>query len=137
MRAVVDTNVLIYDTFEDSAFHEKARTLLEELDEWRMPSIVIHEYVWFMKGLGVSVRDVLEKVREYVLHAKSVLIVEERDDAIRSLEAISSEELPLSRFNDKLILNMAVKDRIPVATFDMKLRRQVLEKGLIVLPQAF
>ena len=100
------------------------------LQAHRLQPWVADEYVWFMKGLGVGVRDVLEKVREYMLHSKSVLMAEERDDAIRSLEIISSEELPLSKFNDKLILTM-----FPIATFDMRLRKQVPEKGLIVLPQ--
>jgi predicted nucleic acid-binding protein len=105
------------------------------LQAHRLQPWVADEYVWFMKGLGVGVRDVLEKVREYMLHSKSVLMAEERDDAIRSLEIISSEELPLSKFNDKLILTMAVKNKFPIATFNMRLRKQVPEKGLIVLPQ--
>lgn len=135
MRAVVDTNVLIYDTFEDSAFHEEARRLLDELEEWVILPIVVHEYVWFMKGLGVDVGDALEKVKEYLLHAKAVLIAEETGDTIRSLEAIASKGLPLSRFNDKLILTMAVREGAPIATFDSKLRGQAIERGLTILPQ--
>lgn len=34
MKAVIDTDVPIYDTFEDSVFHEEARALLEKLGEW-------------------------------------------------------------------------------------------------------
>ena len=33
MRAVIDTDVLVYDTFEDSVFHEEAKKLIEELSE--------------------------------------------------------------------------------------------------------
>jgi predicted nucleic acid-binding protein len=135
MKAVVDTNVLVYDTFGDSAFHGEARALLERLEEWAIPAIVIHEYVWLMKGLGVSARDALEKVKEYLLQPKGRLIVEEAGDVARSLEIVSSEGISLSRFNDKLILITAMKAKGPIASFDAKLRRQAIERGLVVLPQ--
>lgn len=67
MKAVIDTNVLIYDTLEDSVFHEEARGLLERLEEWLIPLIVVYEYIWFMKGLNVSVGDALAKTEEYLL----------------------------------------------------------------------
>jgi predicted nucleic acid-binding protein len=40
-EAVVDTNVLVYDTFEDSLYHETAARLLDNLDRWLVPLIVI------------------------------------------------------------------------------------------------
>jgi len=45
MKALIDTNVLVYDTFEDSIYHAEAKKLLDSLDRWIIPSIVIHEYV--------------------------------------------------------------------------------------------
>lgn len=135
MKAIIDTNILIYDTFEDSVFHERAKILLNELDEWIIPEIVIYEYIWFMKGLDVDVDNVLEKVREYLLHAKGVLTTSNAYDVIKSLESVYSEKLSLSRFNDKLILTIAIKNKIPIATFDMKLRKQALKNNLIILPQ--
>ncbi|MEO2152327.1 MAG: PIN domain-containing protein, partial [Thermococcus sp.] len=47
MHGVIDTNVLIYDTFEDTEFHKKAEETLESLDRWYVPAIVTQEYVWF------------------------------------------------------------------------------------------
>ena len=41
MRAVID------DTFEDSVHHSEAKNLLDSLDEWILPTIVIHEYVGY------------------------------------------------------------------------------------------
>jgi predicted nucleic acid-binding protein len=42
---------------EDSPMHEEAETLLDSLDVWHMPTVVIHELVWFFKkaapGVGV------------------------------------------------------------------------------------
>lgn len=40
--------VLIYDTFIDSEFHKKARSLLDSLDRWYIPPTVLQEYVWFL-----------------------------------------------------------------------------------------
>ena len=66
MCAVVDTNVLVYDTFDDSAFHEEARALL---GEWLIPAIVVYEYVWLIREFEVALDDVVRKVREYILSA--------------------------------------------------------------------
>ncbi|MEM2122411.1 MAG: PIN domain nuclease [Candidatus Bathyarchaeia archaeon] len=95
---------------------------------------MVHEYVWFMKGLGVDVKDVLEKVKEYPLHVKGFLAAEEEGDVVGSLGMVSFEGLSLSKFNDKLILTIALRGRIPMATFDAKLREQALRKGLTTLP---
>ena len=53
MKALIDTNVLVYDTFEDSIYHAEAKKLLDSLDRWIIPSIVIHEYVWVMRILKI------------------------------------------------------------------------------------
>lgn len=45
LEAVIDTNVLVCDTFEDSIHHEGAARLLDSLDHWLIPPIVIYEYV--------------------------------------------------------------------------------------------
>ena len=48
-EAVVDTNAVIYYVVEDSPMHEEAETLPDSLDVWHMPTVVIHELVWFFK----------------------------------------------------------------------------------------
>ena len=47
MKAVIDTNILIYDLVEDSELHKEAEELLDSLEEWLIPSLVIHEFTWF------------------------------------------------------------------------------------------
>jgi len=47
MKAVIDTNILIYDLVEDSEFHKEAGELLDSLEEWLIPSLVIHEFTGF------------------------------------------------------------------------------------------
>lgn len=133
MKAVIDTNVLIYDTFRDAVYHDKARTILDRLEKWIIPLIVIYEYIWFMKGLGIDVESAVEKVKEFLLHPKTQLVTEGTGDLLKALNLISSEKLSLSRFNDKVILAIALRAGC-IATFDEKLRRQASAMGLSVLP---
>jgi len=48
-EAVVDTNAIIYYVMEDSPMYVEAEALLDGLDVWHMPTVVIHELVWFFK----------------------------------------------------------------------------------------
>jgi len=134
VKAVIDTNVLVYDTFEDSVFHEQAKRLLDLLEEWIIPLIVVYEYIWFMKGLEIDLKSSMEKTREYLLHPKSKVLTERTSDLIKVLDTLLSEKIPLSRFNDKVILSIASKVGC-IATFDSKLREQASTRGLVVLPQ--
>ena len=65
-RAVVDTNVIIYDYVKDSELHSRAEEILNSLDKWVIPAIVVYEFVWFLKGMGLEgmLRDVLEYIRD-------------------------------------------------------------------------
>ena len=77
-EAVVDTNVLVYDTFEDSLYHETAARLLDSLDRWLVPLIVI--YVWVLKGPNVESVHVKEKLLEYLTGEKCSLVREGADE---------------------------------------------------------
>ena len=134
MRALIDTNVLVYDTFEDSIYHEEAVKMLDKLDDWVIPLIVIYEYVWFLKGLKISTSDVYEKVLEYLEESKTTLVPEGYWEVKWSLLKLLREEISLSRFNDKIILATAIRHELPLASFDKKLRRQAKKNGVTVLP---
>ncbi len=129
MRAVVDTNVLVYDTFEDSVHHERAKELLDDLDRWVIPTIVIHEYVWVLRSLNVDPDDVRYKVEEYLTHRKTRVVPESRRDVLSALKIVAEEEIALSRYNDKVILSVAERENLALATFDEKLRRQASSRG--------
>ena len=135
MKAVIDTNVLVYDTFEDSIYHEKAKKLLDSLDKWVLPLLVVHEYVWVLKSLDVGIEDTIYKVEEYVRHHKTELTAESPEDVLRGLEIILKEGLSMSRYNDKVILSVAARVGT-LATFDEKLRKQATVAKLNVLPHS-
>jgi len=56
-EAVVDTNAVIYYVAEDSPMHVEVEALLDGLDVWHMPAVVIHELVWFFKKTAPEGRE--------------------------------------------------------------------------------
>jgi len=135
-EAVIDTNVLVYDTFEDSLYHKAARHLLDSLDRWLIPLIVVYEYVWLLKGLNMSPADAREKLLEYVTVEKSTVLREGVDEIRWALSMINEEGLSLARFNDKVVLSAALRRNASLATFDAKLRKQAAKLGVRILPEA-
>ncbi len=136
MSAVLDTNVIVYDTFEDSIYHERARDILDSLETWVFPLIVLYEYVWLMKELGVSVEKISAKVREYAWDPKARVISGGRDAVRWALAALMEEGLSASRFNDKVVLSIVEREGIPLATFNRGLRVQAKKEGIVVLPKS-
>jgi len=134
--AVLDTNVIVYDTFEDSLYHEIARDILDSLDTWVLPLIVLYEYVWLMKELDVGLEDISAKVQEYAWDPKAKVTSGGRDAVRWALATLMEEGISASRFNDKVVLSIAEREGIPIATFDRRLRTQALREKVEVLPSS-
>lgn len=69
---VIDTNVLIFDTFEDSELHEAATRGLDSAEKWCIPGMAFHEFLWFFKGRDLKLTDAKAKVDEYLTNEKSL-----------------------------------------------------------------
>ncbi|RLF18410.1 MAG: PIN domain nuclease [Thermoprotei archaeon] len=135
-KAVIDTNVLIYDLFEDSVYHDEASELLDTLSLWVIPSIVIHELVWFLKGLNIDRQLAINALSQYVKHHKTRIVSIKEDDITNALDIIKQEGISLSRYNDKLILAITFRLRIPLASFDERLRREAMKRGITIIPKS-
>ena len=135
-KAVIDTNVLIYDLFEDSVYHDEASELLDTLSLWVIPSIVIHELVWFLKGLNIDRQLAINALSQYVKHHKTRIVSIKGDDITSALDIIKQEGISLSRYNDKLILAITFRLRIPLASFDERLRREAMKRGITIIPKS-
>ncbi len=48
---------------------------------------------------------------------------------------LKQDRLPLLRYNDMVILSIAIRLRAPLATFDKKLRTQAEKTNVKVLPE--
>ncbi|AAL80698.1 PIN domain-containing protein [Pyrococcus furiosus DSM 3638] len=133
MHAVIDTNVLIYDTFSDSEFHKESRSLLNSLDRWYIPSIVLQEYVWFFRSQGFSSREAKIMLSEYISDPRFRGLVEDHNVILRAIDILERENLSLSRFNDMIILVHAI-EKGTLATFDQKLRKLARKLSVEILP---
>lgn len=126
MSAVVDTNVLVFDTFEDSDSHKEAVEALDALETWVIPGIVFHEYVWFMKDQGVGVEETRVKVNEYLTDVKTRYRPVDADDVAFSLQNARR----LREYNDLLILSSAKRLGCPLLTFDKGLSTSARNLGV-------
>jgi len=123
MHAIIDTNVLIYDTIEDSIFHHEAQALLNTLGSWLIPSIVVYEYIWFFRELEFSAKSVNELIEGRISDPRCRIIPDNLTYTKDALFLCRSKNYSLSRFNDMLILSVAKKKNVPLVTFDKQLRK--------------
>ena len=129
MSCVVDTNVLIFDTFEDSEHHADARERLDTTDEWYLPSIVFHEYFWFMRAKGVSLDFTKAKMNEYIYHEKTKFLPTIMDDIIFAMKEITD----VKDYNDLVILSHAKRLNLALLTYDSTLKKKALKKQVKVI----
>ena len=119
MSSVLDTNALVFDTFEDSQLHKIARSKLDSLERWYIPSIVFHEYVWFMKAEEIELDFAKRKLSEYLMNAKTHYCPMEPTDIL-----FASREMDnYGQYNDLLIVSVSRRLDQPLLTFDNDLRK--------------
>jgi len=135
VRAVIDTNVLIYDCVEDSIYHSEASDILDSLKFWYIPIIVLFEFVWFFRAEGLSIHEIYDLIIQYLEDPRCRVISIRTDIFVEALSIIRDEKLSLARINDKTIVLTAKNLKIPIATFDEKLRKQASKIGIEVLPK--
>lgn len=128
--AVIDTNVLVYDAFVDQPMHQDAKALLDSLDEWVIPSIVLIELTWFARGAGLTLRDARSLILGYALSKKAKIVEISQEDLVDALTSVSN----LSKLEDALILCVAERMKLPLATFDGEMRKRAAERGVDVIP---
>jgi predicted nucleic acid-binding protein len=126
MSAVIDTNVLVFDTFEDSDSHRDAVEALDSLEEWAIPGIVLHEYVWFMKDQKMEAAETRMKVYEYLMDAKTRFRPVDADDIAFAVGNVRR----LGEYNDLIILSPAKRLGLPLLTFDKGLAARAREFGV-------
>ena len=126
MSAVVDTNVLIFDTFEDSEHHKDATSKLDSLEKWHFPSIVFHELVWFFKARNIPLARARLKLEEYMTNEKTVFISCTPDD----IRFAATEMRSYRKYNDLLILSAAKRLGHLLFTFDEELRKTAVENSV-------
>ena len=134
-RLLPDTNVLVYETVEDSPHHSEATSILDSASTIILPSIVIHEYTWVMvRKLGVKPGIVAEKLREYLEDPRTVYTTEPPTALYQALRLIEEHQASPRELNDYIILTTAQHYNATLATFDEKLRNTAQKLGVKTAP---
>jgi len=135
MRLLPDTNLLVYDTVENSENHNDAAKIIDEAEKIIVPSIVIHEYIWVMlRVVQAPLSFIAFKVCEYLEDPRVIYMLETADVIVGALKMLEENKEDSREINDYIILAMALRQKSTLATFDQKLRKKALEKGLEVAP---
>lgn len=134
MRLLPDANVLVYETLEDSHHHAKACEIIDSAKEVFIPSLVIHEYVWVMLKLGISPEIVSLKIEEYLEDTRTRYFAEPIDAYQRAVKMLQEDKRSFKEINDYLILAIALREGLVLATYDIKLRKAALRRGVEVTP---
>lgn len=125
--------MLVHAIIEDSPRHGEARSLLEGLDEWVLPSIVLYELVWILRKLGADSAKVREVVEVLLDNPKTAVVAGSGAYARRAARVLEEEVLGPARFNNKIVLAAAIDLGLPLATYDGELRREARELGVVLL----
>ncbi len=135
MKLLVDTNVLVYDTVEDSEYHSEAAKIIDDALELYIPSIVIHEYIWIMlRYLNLDPLFTLSKVEEYLEDPRTTYLAETIAILRRAFKMLVEDKAGFKEINDYIILATAMNYGLTLATFDKALRRRAVKRGVRVLP---
>lgn len=113
----MDTNVLIFDTFEDSEFHGEAASALDSLEQWCVPAMVFHELLWFFRGQGTQLSRASTKIQEYLTNEKTSFSSCTLDDIRFAMRHMKDYR----QYNDLVILSAAKRLGVPLFSFDEEL----------------
>jgi len=101
----------------------EAEALLDGLDVWHMPTVVIHELVWFFKKAapGVGVLKALLEYEKAVIHC---------EDAATLRGAVGAG---LTHYNDAVVILAVRRLGMSLVTFDAWMAERAKAYGVSVL----
>ena len=134
MKLLPDTNVLIYETVEDSDHHEEVCRILDECSEIFIPSLIIHEYFWVALRLRINIKIVLTKIEEYLDDPRTYYFIESLNVYRNAVNMLLEDGKDYREINDYIILAVAYDEKIVLATYDEDLRRAAMQRGVNVIP---
>jgi len=128
-RVVVDTNVLVYATFEDMEHHEEAYDILLKYNVV-IPYIVLYEFLGVLARLTKNISVIMIKLSELT----EFEIIHEDLDVVRSgIVMMRDDNAPIDMMNDYVILSVAMLEG-SLATYDRRLRNLASKRGVVVIP---
>lgn len=133
MTTLVDTNVLIYDSIENSPHHDRASKIIDESEDPLINSLSIIELGFVLPRYGIGNDDVYTKIEE-LLHSGYFLISWISGSILEGAsEFMVENNLSFKDLNDWIIAYDAHSRRVPLATFDRTLSRKCQKLGIQVI----
>ncbi|BDC17188.1 PIN domain nuclease [Acidianus sp. HS-5] len=120
LEAVVDTNFIIAVVFKDHVDHEEAIKEWEKLDKAYLPLISVTEIAYFLIKHNID----LNVLSEILSDPKIEVVQNDVEDVYYALTK-KSEIKGYDDFNDFLILSTAITQKLPLLTFDKKLKKKM------------
>ena len=133
MEAIIDTNILIYETIEDSMYHKEVVEKLKDLESLYIPTNILIEFILVMKKLKLENEVIMYKISEILEDPSISLISIAKMDFKESLKIIIRENRDMKEINDKIILALAKRKNLPIYTYDRQLKQQARKYGVKVL----
>ena len=133
MEAIIDTNILIYETIEDSMYHKEVVEKLKDLESLYIPTNILIEFILVMKKLKLENQIIMRKILEILEDPSITLINIAKMDFKESLRIIIRENRDMKEINDKIILALAKRKNLPIYTYDRQLKQQARKYGVKVL----
>jgi hypothetical protein len=117
LEAVVDTNFIIAVMFKDHVNNDEAIKEWEKLDKVYLPLISITEIAYFLIKHNIDLNVLNE-----ILSDPKIEIIENSVEDISYALGKKDEIKSYDDFNDFLILSVAIRQNLPLLTFDKKLK---------------
>ena len=133
MTVLVDTNVLVYDTIENSSHHDSASELIDESEDPIINSLSIVELGFVLPRYGIDNESVRMKIEE-LLHSDYFTVSWISGKMIEQVSAFMVEnKLSFREFNDWIIAYDAYSRNVPLVTFDKILQKKCKKLGIQVI----
>ncbi len=112
MEIVADTSFLIAYSIKEDIHHKKAIEIFEKTKLIYIPTIAIHELVWFARRKNLP-KDI---ILSWILCEKTEIIEITESDILFALRNAKN----LSDYNDFVIISVALRLNKELITFDEK-----------------
>ena len=133
MTVLVDTNVLVYDTIENSQYHDRAGELIDNSEDPIINSLSIVELGFVLPRYGIDNGSVGMKIEE-LLHSDYFAVSWLSGKIMEKVSAfIVENKLSFRDFNDWIIAYDAYSRNVPLATFDKVLQNKCRKLGIQVV----
>ncbi|MDW8074113.1 MAG: PIN domain-containing protein, partial [Nitrososphaerota archaeon] len=107
---------------------------IDDAQEMAIPAIIIHEFIWVMLKYSVQPSTITAKIREYLEDPRTRYIDEPVEALAHALKMLENDKAELKNVNDYIILSLAKRFNVVLATFDTELKKIAATKGVAVVP---